>query len=111
MMIRQGVVAIILMVGLAACGPSETLSGGRPTPTASGVGATTNLDEKTADELARRYIQCVNAAGFKLTHAFVYDFSGTGIMVKTEVDVPAPIHAPCSESIGGADIDRSSWGL
>jgi hypothetical protein len=75
------------------------------------VGATDSLDEKTADELARRYLQCVNAAGFKLEDVSVHEFSGTGIMVKTAVDVPAPVHAPCFKSIGGPSTDRSSWGL
>ena len=109
--IRQGLVAICLIAGLAACTQTETSSGGDTARTPTGAGATDTLNEKTADDLARKYIQCVNAAGFKLEHVSVHHFAGTGIMVKTAVDVPAPVHAPCLESIGGASTDRSSWGL
>ena len=115
MKVRQALVATCLVVGLAACAQPETASGGdttgTPTGTPTDVGATDTLDQKTADELGRRYLQCVNAAGFKLKDASVHQFSGTGIMIKTGVDVPASVHAPCFESIGGSSTDRSSWGL
>ena len=111
MRIRQGLVAICLIAGLAACEQSEPASGGDASRTPTGVGPTDSLSEKTADDLARKYSQCVNAAGFKLQHVWVHHFAGTGIMVKTAVDVPAPVHAPCLESIGGPSTDRSSWGL
>lgn len=104
-----------LAAGLGACGSSEPASGGdttgTPTGTPTAVGPTDSLDVKTADELARRYLQCVNGAGFTLKNASVHKFSGTGIMVKTDVDVPAPVHAPCFESIGGSSTGSSSWGL
>ena len=111
MRIRQGVVATCFIAGLAACGPSEAASGGETRGTPTNVGATDLLDEKTADELTRRYLQCVNAAGFKLEWASVHQFSEVGIMVKTAVDVPAPVHGPCLKSIGGPSTDNSSWSL
>ena len=111
MRIRQGLVAICLIAALAACEQSEPASGGGAASTATGVGPTDSLNEKTADDLARQYIQCVKAAGFKLQNVWVHHFAGTGIMVKTEVDIPAPVHAPCLESIGGPSTDLSSWGL
>ena len=109
--IRQGLVATCFIAGLAACGPSEPASDGATPGTPTGVGATDSLDEKAADELARRYLRCVNAAGFTLEDVWVHQFSETGIMVKTAVDVPAPVHGPCLKSIGGPSTDNSSWSL
>lgn len=111
MWIRQGVVATCFIAGLAACGPSEPASGGENQDTPTNVGATDLLDENTADALTRRYLQCVNAAGFKLQWASVHQLSEVGILVKTAVDVPAPVHGPCLKSIGGPSTDNSSWSL
>ena len=110
-----GVVAMCLVAVLGACdSPEPATSGGPPgiaTSTPTDVGPPDVLDQKIADELAGRYLQCVNGAGFKLGDAWVHHFSGFDILVKTSVDVPAPVHAPCLESIGGTSTDSSSWGL
>ena len=111
MRIRQGVVATCTIAVLAACGPSEPASGGQTPGAPTNVGATDSLDENTADALTRKYLQCVNAAGFKLEWASVHQFAEVGIMVKTAVDVPAAVHDPCFTSIGGSNTDNSSWSL
>lgn len=111
MRVLQGAVTVGCVVALAACGPSEPASGGGTPGAPTGVGATDSLDEETADTLARRYLRCVNAAGFELEDAWVHRFSGTGLLVKTAVDVPAPVHGPCLVSIGGPRTDLSSWSL
>lgn len=111
MRVRQALVAICLIAGLAACEQPDPSSTRDAAGTATNVGPSSTLSEETADHLSRRYIQCVNAAGFKIQFVQVFDLPDTGIMVKTEVDVPAPVHAPCFKSIGGPSTDRSSWGL
>ena len=109
--IRRGLVATSLLAGLIACGPADTRPEGASSVSATAVGPSSTLDEQAAEDLTRRYVQCVNSAGFALGHAWVLDLPGTGLLVKTEVDVPARIHSPCLRSIGGPPTDRSSWSL
>lgn len=65
------------------------------------------------EELNVAYQQCVSDAGlnFKGVQVIV-DKSGKPVHVKTAAEVPAAIHGPCLEAIGGTtEPGLSSWGL
>jgi hypothetical protein len=106
-------VGCVVVAGLVACGETEDLtSGGVASDTVSSVesvGSHDTLDEQLAEELAAQYIACVNEAGLAIEHVSVHDLPRVGIMVKTEIAVPAPIHGPCLELIGGTSESLSSW--
>lgn len=61
-------------------------------------------------ELSKKYLTCVNEAGFELVGAQVLFLSDrvTPVFVKTGLDVPAGFHGPCFEAIGGAAVAGAS---
>jgi hypothetical protein len=92
-------------------GPSES-NVVDPVPGTPTVSSPTTAVDRSAPRLDEVYDQCVKMAGFDPQGVqVILDDTGTGPWwVKTGFDVPAEIHRPCFEAIGGSDPSRSSHG-
>lgn len=95
---------------LAFSGGLANDEGGCCDPVDGGYAYSTGTSDPR-EALDARYEQCAIAAGFDPGGVQVVTATdGKAELVKTGRDVPAAIHGPCFEEVGGTDPGRSSHG-
>lgn len=89
---------------------SQTTAPTPPTP-APDASASPGPDVETlTKERSRTYIACVRARGIEIDYAEMRRNRRPPDWVKTLIDVPAEVHRPCFQEIGGRDPLASSLG-